>query len=237
MKSLRYIIFIPVISMLTILIYNIMQSLLMRILSLEEIQLILFMVFYGGVTIAGFHFLPGIVSWLISKISPSINFAFYTTFTVVTIITFVYIVGYWLTGPGILGVGLTNYISLTLSLLTLGISSSIIAGAGANVLEEKQDKLVNIVLIGAIVFYIGIFLVLCLFSISLTNINPEKTYSWYHGIWHGIFIIPNWIVSLFSEHVFVKAPKSTTAYSVFWWIILAWTLWTMFGGGWKRLFI
>jgi hypothetical protein len=49
------------------------------------------------------------------------------------------------------------------------------------------------------------------------DIDPDKTYSWYSGIWHGTFVIPNFILSLFTDHI-CKAKEYTTMYNVFWWI-------------------
>lgn len=46
-------------------------------------------------------------------------------------------------------------------------------------------------------------------------INPEKMYTWYSGIWHGIFWFPNLIMSLFSDSIHAKAPNCTTWYTVF----------------------
>ncbi len=54
----------------------------------------------------------------------------------------------------------------------------------------------------------------------LCNIDPEESYCWYHGIWHGIFIIPNWIRSWFDSDVYCKAPIATTGYVIWWWIML-----------------
>lgn len=51
----------------------------------------------------------------------------------------------------------------------------------------------------------------------LCDINPMKTYSWYAGIWHGLFFVPNFILSLFTDTLY-KANSSTTMYNVFWWI-------------------
>ena len=54
----------------------------------------------------------------------------------------------------------------------------------------------------------------------LCNINPHDSYSWISGIWHGLFIIPNYARSLLSPEILYKASHYTTMYNVFWWIIL-----------------
>ena len=48
-------------------------------------------------------------------------------------------------------------------------------------------------------------------------IDPDKTYTWYSGIWHGMFFISNFIRSWFTD-VLYKAESYTEAYNVFWWI-------------------
>ncbi|MEZ3423036.1 MAG: hypothetical protein K1W39_04915 [Lachnospiraceae bacterium] len=60
-------------------------------------------------------------------------------------------------------------------------------------------------------------LIACLVASWLCEINPETTYSWYHGIWHGIFFIPNFLKSIFTDALF-KAELYSNAYNVFWWI-------------------
>lgn len=46
------------------------------------------------------------------------------------------------------------------------------------------------------------------------RINPDVTYSWYSGIWHGIFWVPNLIMSLFSDSIYMKAHLCTIGYNV-----------------------
>ena len=33
----------------------------------------------------------------------------------------------------------------------------------------------------------------CFIGWLLCDIDPNKTYTWYSGIWHGMFFIPNFI--------------------------------------------
>ena len=51
----------------------------------------------------------------------------------------------------------------------------------------------------------------------LCDIDPDKHYSWYSGIWHGLFFIPNLLRSWFGDALY-KATDYTTAYNVWWWI-------------------
>lgn len=68
------------------------------------------------------------------------------------------------------------------------------------------------------------------FGWLLCDIDPNETYSWYSGIWHGMFFIPNLIRSIFSDAIF-KANFYTTAYNVWWWIFTVIScLGTIFGG-------
>ncbi len=62
------------------------------------------------------------------------------------------------------------------------------------------------------VFYLAAYFLCC--------ISPEETYSWYSGIWHGLFLFPNAIMSLFSDSIYAKAPNGTTAYYVFFYVTI-----------------
>lgn len=66
---------------------------------------------------------------------------------------------------------------------------------------------------------ITLFLILasCLAAWLLCDIEPNETYTWYSGIWQGLFSFPNFILSLFTDTL-CKAELYTTAYNVFWWI-------------------
>lgn len=51
------------------------------------------------------------------------------------------------------------------------------------------------------------------------DIEPDKSYSWYSGIWHGIFFLCNYVRSFFFDaDALYKAEIYTTAYNVFYWI-------------------
>lgn len=73
-----------------------------------------------------------------------------------------------------------------------------------------------------LLFYLGIIVgVGCLFAHWVCNIDPFETYSWYSGIWHGIFFIPNLVRSWFGDTLY-KAELYTTGYNVFWWLTVVW---------------
>lgn len=70
----------------------------------------------------------------------------------------------------------------------------------------------------------------CLIGWLFCNIDPDKTYSWYAGIWHGMFIVPNFIRSIFTDALY-KAENYKTAYNVFYWVFsIICVLSTIFGG-------
>jgi hypothetical protein len=60
-------------------------------------------------------------------------------------------------------------------------------------------------------------LVYCFLGWLLCDIDAEKTYTWYSGIWHGLFFVPNLLRSWFGDALY-KAETYTTAYNVFFWI-------------------
>lgn len=62
-----------------------------------------------------------------------------------------------------------------------------------------------------------IILVYCFFGWLFCDINPVKEYTWYSGIWHGMFFPVNFVRSLFTDALY-KAEVYTTAYNVFYWI-------------------
>lgn len=75
-------------------------------------------------------------------------------------------------------------------------------------------------------------LVLCVLGWIFCDINPEETYTWYSGIWQGIFFIPNWIRSLFTGALY-KAQFYTAGYNACYWIFaVISTVSTVCGGGW-----
>lgn len=71
------------------------------------------------------------------------------------------------------------------------------------------------------------------FCWAVCDIDTEKTYTWYAGIWHGLFFVQHLICGLFSDNVY-KACHFTSAYNTWWWITVIvntpiMTLWTIGG--------
>lgn len=53
---------------------------------------------------------------------------------------------------------------------------------------------------------------------AIFSIDPTKEYSWLGGMFHGGWVVGNWILSFFMDDHLVKAPIHTTSYNIFWWI-------------------
>ena len=74
-------------------------------------------------------------------------------------------------------------------------------------------------------------LVYCFLGWLLCDIDPNKEYTWYSGIWHGLFFVVNLVRSWFSDALF-KAEIYTNAYNVFYWIFSIFSvLGFLFGSG------
>lgn len=91
---------------------------------------------------------------------------------------------------------------------------------------------------GVIYFLFGMRLIIfvvvsCLLSWWLCDIEPMKEYTWYSGIWHGIFFVGNFIRSLFS-HALYKADFYTTGYNIWWWIATIHSVGGVIFGGCRR---
>lgn len=63
-------------------------------------------------------------------------------------------------------------------------------------------------------------LVYCFLGWLLCDINPEKEYTWYSGIWHGMFFVVNLVRSWFTNALY-KAEIYTATYNFFYWIFSA----------------
>lgn len=50
------------------------------------------------------------------------------------------------------------------------------------------------------------------------DILPLKEYGWFAGLFHGGWLVPNYVFSWFDADVLTKAPIHTKAYNVCWWI-------------------
>ena len=217
MKIFRYTIFIPIIFVIIATVYTLLPMALFGLISLSKLWLVIFLIFFGALVVTIYQILPGGIAWLTAKISPNKNFAYYTILIISILLGIVQIYGYW-TIPDITADGFGKLLSIILTFITIGFASSFSFGAGIEIFEKKSSSLGMILTIGTFTFYTGIFLAFCLLTTKICCINPDKTYTWYSGIWHGMFVIPNWIVSWFVDDIYCKAPKSTTAYRIWWWI-------------------
>ena len=61
----------------------------------------------------------------------------------------------------------------------------------------------------------------------LCDIYEQEAYSWFSGIWHGLFFIPNYARSILNPSVLYKAFYFSTMYNVFWWIVVVLQIPTM----------
>lgn len=217
MRALRYIIFIPLIFIIIAIVYNILPISLFYIMTLSKFWLIFLLIFFGGTAIGIFQFLPGGLSWLSSKISPNKNFAFYSILITSILLGIFQIYSYW-TIQNTYEDGFGTFLRIMLTCLTIGFATSFSVGAKIEMLEQNSSAPETLLSLGALIFNTGIFLAFCLLTTKLCNINSDETYYWYSGIWHGIFVIPNWVLSWFTDDIYCKAPNSTTAYNIWWWI-------------------
>ena len=93
-----------------------------------------------------------------------------------------------------------------------------------------------IIVLGILTFFFGskplvAILVAGLIGWLLCDIDVEKEYTWYSGIWQGIFFVPNFIRHLVWDTPY-KAEIYTTAYNVWYWIFsISSTIGYVFGGG------
>ena len=76
-------------------------------------------------------------------------------------------------------------------------------------------------------------LVYCLLGWLLCDIEPSKEYSWYSGIWHGLFFVINMVRSIFTDALH-KAEFYTVAYNIFYWIFSIISVLGFILGGFRR---
>lgn len=63
-------------------------------------------------------------------------------------------------------------------------------------------------------------IIFCVAAYYLASIDYSNEYSWYMGIWHAIFVVPNFLLHHCCDtNILYYAEEHTTAYSVFFWII------------------
>ncbi|MBQ9312847.1 MAG: SH3 domain-containing protein [Bacteroidales bacterium] len=78
---------------------------------------------------------------------------------------------------------------------------------------DKEDTKKLSLIIYPIIGFVFAFIMCFIFPIY-----PETTYVWWEGMFHGGWLLPNWIISLFSDNWSYKAPLHTSAYNIWWWI-------------------
>lgn len=62
--------------------------------------------------------------------------------------------------------------------------------------------------------------IFCIIAYFTANISYSKEYSWYMGIWHAIFVVPNFLLHCFYDsNILYYAGLHTTAYSIFFWLV------------------
>lgn len=66
------------------------------------------------------------------------------------------------------------------------------------------------------------FAISALITYFLFPISPDKVYGWWGGIWQGLLVVPNLIISVFKNGWHIIAPQHTTAYMVWYWISIIW---------------
>lgn len=83
--------------------------------------------------------------------------------------------------------------------------------------DEEGSQQKEKVTFKGIFLLLGIGLVISLiFSRIFCHIDPSEDYSFISAIWHGLYIFPNWILSLFTDTV-IKAEDQSAAYNLFFW--------------------
>lgn len=64
---------------------------------------------------------------------------------------------------------------------------------------------------------LGIF---CVIAYFIASISEYKEYSWYMGIWHALFVVPNFLLHCFYDsNILYYAKEHTTAYGIFFWLV------------------
>lgn len=81
----------------------------------------------------------------------------------------------------------------------------------------KTILLIIFQIVIALIPFLIIYSILSLLSIWLCDIDVDKTYKWYSGIWHALWFIPNLIKCIFTDGLW-KAEIFTTGYNIWWWI-------------------
>lgn len=67
---------------------------------------------------------------------------------------------------------------------------------------------------GCIFFFVFFVIVYYVSAYFFCSIDPNVSYPWYYGIWHGIFWFPNLIMGVFSESIYAKASDVSIGYHI-----------------------
>lgn len=86
-----------------------------------------------------FQLLPGGITWLSAKISPSKNFAYYSILTISVLLGISKIINYR-TMTGVYEDNFRVFFAILLTCLTIGFDVSLSVGAGIEMFEEKEEN-------------------------------------------------------------------------------------------------
>jgi hypothetical protein len=207
MKTLKYIIFLPVIYTLIALLFRLIPYSFEAILSFDETTLLIIMILFGGSLVGIFYFLPGLIIYLVNKLAPSITFGFYSSSIIALLLAFYNIFIFWSKIDSSEALGLGLFMKFVFTSLSLGFMSSIIISLYLDAQDYLGDKfeffVSTLMILGGKLFGFGIFLIFCFLSLQLSEININKEYYWYSGIWHSIFFFQNGFLVCLLMHLFI----------------------------------
>lgn len=75
-------------------------------------------------------------------------------------------------------------------------------------------------------FVLGIIISLAL----LFPINPDKVQGWFSAWIHGVFWLPNWIISWFKDPWYIHAPLCCKSYNFWFWSGVVSSIWGIIFG-------
>ena len=215
MKFLKTLLLVALTLLLLAIVYSIPLIGLSFLIGLSKSWLITFLLLFFGISVMIFQFLPVLLIWLIPKFSPFPSFSKGTIVVFAVYFTFSVLSNTWLdTELNQQGIGIL--LGLIITALTLGMTLNLVYSMTVD--DSMESRLDFLILIGQIIFYVGLAFLSCFLTLKICLIMPSKDYNMFSGLWHGIFAIPNWVLSWFLDDHYCKAPSQTFAYSIFWWI-------------------
>jgi hypothetical protein len=233
MKVIRYTLFIVLAYIAISLFYALIPATLFFLVDLGKFWSVVLLFGLGTIVSLAYQMIPGGVTWLISKLSPSRTVGLYTVFSISVLSALPILINVWYK-VDTSEYPISLFFALLLTCLVLGITASMIVGAGADLMDEESGFIMSIGIGGLIFFGIGIFLMVCILANKVCYIDASSHYTWYSGIWHGIFVVPNFVLSLFIDGIYCKAQVYTTGYNIWWWISMILCLGAFLGGGDRR---